>query len=85
MAPIEAKVKDSPKKIARTSLSYSIDATEILKVMTETFLFAILSPLRSYLTSLLQSKEKGVEKVWKRRRRLLRRLEEMRVVRRNDA
>jgi hypothetical protein len=43
-------------------LSSSISVTEILKVMTEPFLFAMLSPLGSYLTSLLQSKEKGVEK-----------------------
>jgi hypothetical protein len=35
---------------------------EILKVMTETFLFALLSPLGSDLTSLLQSKEKRTEK-----------------------
>ena len=35
---------------------------EILKVMSELFLFPLLSPLGSDLTSLLQSKEKGIEK-----------------------
>jgi hypothetical protein len=35
--------------------------TEILKVITEHFPFAMLSPLGSDLTSLLQLKEKGIE------------------------
>jgi hypothetical protein len=50
------------EKIASTSSSSSIGVTEILKVMTEPFPFAMLSPLGLDLTSLLQSKEKGVEK-----------------------
>jgi hypothetical protein len=62
LAPIEVKVQDPPEKIAGTSSSSSIGVTEILKVMTEPFPFAMLSPLGSDLTSLLQSKEKGVEK-----------------------
>jgi hypothetical protein len=62
LAPIEVKVQDPPEKIAGTSLSYSIGITEILKVMIEPFLIAMLSPLGSNLTSLLQTNEKGVEK-----------------------
>jgi hypothetical protein len=62
LAPTEAKVQDLPEKNAGTSSSSSAGVTEILKVMTEPFLFAMLSPLGSDLTSLLQSKEKGVEK-----------------------
>jgi hypothetical protein len=62
LAPIKAKVQDPPDKIAGTSSSSSIGVTEILKVMIEPLLFAMLSPLGSDLTSLLQSKEKGVEK-----------------------
>lgn len=53
LAPIEAKVEDPPEKIAGTSSSSSIGVTEILKVMTEPFLFAMLSPLGLDLTSLL--------------------------------
>jgi hypothetical protein len=41
------------------SSSSSVDVSEILKVLTEPFPFAMLSPLGSGLTSLLQSKEKG--------------------------
>jgi hypothetical protein len=40
---------------------FPFNVLEILKVMTEPFLFAMLSPLGSDLTSLLQSKEKGFE------------------------
>jgi hypothetical protein len=39
------------------SSSFAIEVSEILKVMTEPFPFALLSPLRLDLTSLLQSKE----------------------------
>jgi hypothetical protein len=53
LAPIEVKVQDSPEKIAGTSSSSSISIIEILKVMTEPFPFAMLSPLGSDLTSLL--------------------------------
>jgi hypothetical protein len=61
MATAEMKVQDVPEKTAGPSPSSSIDVSEILKVMTEPFLVAMLSPLGSYLTSLLQSKEKGFE------------------------
>jgi hypothetical protein len=50
---IETKVHDLPEKISGTSSSSSIGVTEILKVMTESFPFALLSPLGSDLTSLL--------------------------------
>jgi hypothetical protein len=49
----EKKVHNSPEKIPGTSSSSSIGVTEILKVMTEPFPFALLSPLGSDLTSLL--------------------------------
>jgi hypothetical protein len=62
LAPAEAKVQDVPEKTISTSLFSSAGVTEILKVMTDPFPFAMLSPLGSDLTSLLQSKEKGVEK-----------------------
>jgi hypothetical protein len=61
MVPAETKVQDVPEKTAGTSPSSSISVSEILKVMTEPFPFAMLSPLGSDLTSLLQSKEKGIE------------------------
>jgi hypothetical protein len=78
LALAEAKVQDVPDKTAGTSSSSSADVTEISKVMTEPFSFAMLSPLGSDLTSLLQSKEKGLRKARKGRRRLLRQLGEMR-------
>jgi hypothetical protein len=62
LTPNEAKVQNVPEKTAGTSLSSSAGVTEILKVMTENFPFAMLSPLGSDRTSLLQSKEKGIEK-----------------------
>jgi hypothetical protein len=61
LAPAEAKVQDVPEKTVGTCSSSSAGVIEILKVMTEPFPFAMLSPLGSDLTSLLQSK-KGVEK-----------------------
>jgi hypothetical protein len=61
MATAEMKVQDEPGKIAGPSPSCSVDVSEILKVMTKPFPFAMLSPLGLDLTSLLQSKEKGVE------------------------
>jgi hypothetical protein len=62
LAPAETKVQDVPEKTAGTSSSYSTCVTEILKVMTEPFPFAMLSSLGSDPTSLLQLKEKGIEK-----------------------
>jgi hypothetical protein len=58
LTSVEAKVQDVPEKTVGTSSSSSTDVTIILKVMTEPFPFAMLSPLGSDLTSLLQSKEK---------------------------
>jgi hypothetical protein len=46
-----------PKQIMSPSSSSAAKVLEILKVMTEPFPFALLSPLRLDLTSLLQSKE----------------------------
>ena len=46
-----------PDKTAGASSPSFADVSEILKVMTEPIPFAMLSPLRSDLTSLLQSKE----------------------------
>jgi hypothetical protein len=47
-----------PKHIVETPSTSSIGVIEILEVMTEPLLFAMLSPLGSELTSLLQPKEK---------------------------
>ena len=61
MAPAEMKVQGVLEKTAGTSPSSSAGVIEILKVMTEPFPFAMLSPLGSDLTSLFHSKEKGIE------------------------
>jgi hypothetical protein len=61
IAPAEMKVQDVPEKTVGTSPSSYVDVSEIQKVMTEPFPFAMLSPLGSDLTSLLQSKEKEFE------------------------
>jgi hypothetical protein len=53
----ETKVQDVPKQTMSPSSSSAAEVSEILKVMTEPFLFALLSPLRLDLTSLLQSRE----------------------------
>jgi hypothetical protein len=57
ISPAETKVQDVSEKTAGLSSPSSADVLEILKVMTEPILFAMLCPLRSDLTSLLQSKE----------------------------
>jgi hypothetical protein len=57
ISSMEMKVQDVPKQIMCPSSSSTIEVSEILKVMTEPFPFALLSPLRLDLTSLLQSKE----------------------------
>jgi hypothetical protein len=62
MIVAEMKVQDVPEKTAGSSPSSSVDVSEILKIITEPFPFPMLSPLWSDLTSLLQSKEKGVER-----------------------
>ena len=52
----KTKTQDMPKQIASPSSS-AAEVSEILKVMTESFPFAPLSPLGLELTSLLQKKE----------------------------
>jgi hypothetical protein len=52
--------------------------------MTEPFLFAMLSHLGLDLTSLLQSKDKGLEKGVEDEKKTFWRPERMRVVRRNN-
>jgi hypothetical protein len=61
MTVVEMKVQDVPEKTMCPSPSSSVDVSETLKVISEPFLFAMLSPLGLDLTGLLQSKEKGVE------------------------
>jgi hypothetical protein len=46
-----------PKQIMSPCSASTAKVSKILKVMTEPFPFALLSPLRLDLTSLLQSKE----------------------------
>jgi hypothetical protein len=53
----ETKVQDVLKQITSPSSSSVAEISKILKVMTEPFPFALLSPLRLDLTSHLQSKE----------------------------
>jgi hypothetical protein len=78
-------MQDLTEKIVETSSSSSVGVIEILKVMTEPFLFSMLSPLGSDLTSLLQSKEKGVEKGAEDEKKIASLTRGMWVVRRNDA
>jgi hypothetical protein len=51
------KVQNVSKQTMSPSSSSATKVLEILKVMTEPFPFALLSPLRLDLTSLLQSRE----------------------------
>jgi hypothetical protein len=53
ISPTETKVQDVPQKTTGPSSPSSVDVSEILKVMTKPIPFAMLSPLRSNLTSLL--------------------------------
>ena len=53
----DTKVQDLPKKTMSPPSPSVLEVSEILKVMTESIPFALLSPLRLDLTSLLQSKE----------------------------
>ena len=53
----ETKVQDVPKQTMNPSSSSTAEVSEILKVMIEPSPFALLSPLRLDLTSLLQSRE----------------------------
>jgi hypothetical protein len=71
----EAKVQDVPEKITSPPSPPLAEVSEILKLMTESIPFALLSPLRLDLTSLLQSKETALateEKVrGQKKRRIL--------------
>jgi hypothetical protein len=62
MTVADMKVQDVPEKTVSPSPSSSVDVSEILKVMTKPFPFAMLSPLGSDLTGLLQFKEEGAER-----------------------
>jgi hypothetical protein len=53
----KSKMQDVPKQTASPSSSSTAEVSEILKVMTESFPFALLSPLRLELTSLLHTRE----------------------------
>jgi hypothetical protein len=53
----DTKVQDVPEKTTGPPLPSAAEVSEILKVMTESIPFALLSPLRLDMTSLLQSKK----------------------------
>ena len=53
----DTKVQDVPEKTTGPPSPSVVEVSEILKVMTESIPFALISPLRLDLTSLLQSKE----------------------------
>jgi hypothetical protein len=53
----DTKVQDVPEKTIGAPSPSAAEVLEILKVMTESIPFALLSPLRLDLTSLLRSKE----------------------------
>jgi hypothetical protein len=57
----EKKMHAPPKQVPETPSTSSIGVTKILEVMTRPFPFAMLSPLGSDLTSLLQIKDKDAE------------------------
>jgi hypothetical protein len=54
---VDMKVQDVPEKTIGPSSPSATEVSEIMKVMTESIPFALLSPLRLDLTCLLQSKE----------------------------
>jgi hypothetical protein len=57
MSSEKTKIQDVLKQTASPSSSSAAEVSEILKVMTESFPFALLSPLRLELTSLLEIRE----------------------------
>jgi hypothetical protein len=68
----DTKVQDVPKKTMGPPSPSSAEVSEILKVMTESIPFALLSPLRFYLTRFLQSKEtapSAEEKIGRQKKR----------------
>jgi hypothetical protein len=74
----KTKMQDVPKQTMSPSSSSIAEVSEILKVMTESFPFALLSPLRLELTSLLQTREISLAakgKTGGRRRRVMNILE----------
>jgi hypothetical protein len=73
MSSKKTKMQDVPKQTTSHSSSSTAKVSEILKVMTESFPFARISPLRLELTSLLQTREissaaEGKNKGQKKRR-----------------
>jgi hypothetical protein len=54
---VDTKLQDVPEKTMGPPSPSAAEVVEILKVMTESIPFALLSPIRLDLTSLLQSKE----------------------------
>jgi hypothetical protein len=57
MSSKKTKTEDVPKQTTSPSSSSAAEVSEILKVMTESFPFALLCPLGLELTSLLQTRE----------------------------
>ena len=57
ISPADPKVQDVLEKTIGPPSPSTAEVSEILKVMTESIPFTLLSPLRLDLTSLLQSKE----------------------------
>jgi hypothetical protein len=57
ISSVDPKVQDVPKKTIGLPSPSAAEVSEILKVMTKSIPFALLSPLRLDLSSLLQSKE----------------------------
>jgi hypothetical protein len=57
MPSAESKVDEAPKKTLSPSSPTAVEVLEILKVMTESPAFKLISPLRLELTKLLQKKE----------------------------
>jgi hypothetical protein len=62
----KTKMQDMPKQVV-SPLSSAAEVSEILKVMTESFPFALLCPLWLELTSLLQKKGNLFVFSWERR------------------
>jgi hypothetical protein len=57
ISSVDPKVQDVPKKTIGPPSPSAAEVSEILKIMTGSIPFALLSPLRLDLSSLLQSKE----------------------------
>jgi hypothetical protein len=70
MTVAEMKVQDVPEKTTGPSPSSSVDVSEILKVMTEPFPFAMLSPLGSDRLAYCSRRRRVLNEAWKERRLL---------------